>query len=960
MQTLLWSALGLGLSLAVIDGLSNSGHSVVRAQPPEQQSRLSYPIDQPTLPPEEAMALRGTRRLDHAEEIDGIGGNPEAIIDQKQYDEIVDYLASQIAATPAKRDKIWRPSFSSTASYDASVSEHRKHLRNLLGLILPTTQQAEIKVLHEGGDVRVEQVLIPIGTGFHAQALLFLPRSSGRKAAVIALPPADQSAEDFAGITESGTPAKWLTALLQRDVAVAVPEMEERLIDHPLCHQAGEHDRRRLLWRLGFLVGRTLVGLDVQQVMATADYLSSTPGIDAKRIAVLGDDQGGMTALYAAAVDERLAGAAVVDYFQQREGSWKEPVDRVIYGQLNEFGDAEVAALIAPRPLSILTSSGGSIPLLSVHTELDRAVRFYKGLGIATKLVAREETSDAAEVGAEQAAAMLGPVQPEPTPSLEIRISKEQVEQARNAHFEEVFQYLHGLCMASDEIRENYWKLASTPPSDRPKKIAKLRSELANLEGVIPTENVPLNPRTLLIAETDKILVYDVLVDVVSGMEAYGRLVVPRSVSGRIDQKLPAMICQHGLSGHPIYISGVGTHLEKNDLFYNRFGERLAERGYVVFAPYLTSPGKPQTKEEPAKIHGYDLINVVTREAACLGMMRIGIDLAKLHRIVDFLQSLPFVDGDRIGYYGLSYGGHAGLWMPPLEPRIKFTLVSGYFTDWRSTELGEPPPGYWHDPDEDVYNWNALNRFTHPELIAAMWPRPAGIEYGLFDPTAPEVRHKRAEAQLNEIVRAWGWEDKIMDDHFIGPHTIHGIGTFSFIDRWLRPERPAGRDYSANCCDDAYCYKEVSPGLHGYVQSSNATPPYVTQLLDSDHATLIWGRFYVASASPEVTGMALKMSRTGHPGNLLVRLGSHEGASDIGEARVRSEDVYTNYDLWYGAKLPAPHRLDPTKLYWFEITAETGRAPQDCYTVYGPRPLGGKDYPQNFGLSFRMLTRAGK
>ena len=37
--------------------------------------------------------------------------------------------------------------------------------------------------------------------------------------------------------------------------------------------------------------------------------------------------------------------------FEQRENCWQEPVDRVLNGQLNEFGDAEVAALIAPRPL---------------------------------------------------------------------------------------------------------------------------------------------------------------------------------------------------------------------------------------------------------------------------------------------------------------------------------------------------------------------------------------------------------------------------------------------------------------------------------------------------------------------------------------------------------------------------------------------------------------------------------
>jgi len=48
--------------------------------------------------------------------------------------------------------------------------------------------------------------------------------------------------------------------------------------------------------------------------------------------------------------------------------------------------------------------------------------------------------------------------------------------------------------------------------------------------------------------------------------------------------------------------------------------------------------------------------------------MRTGIELAKLHRVVDFHQSLPFVDPQRIGYYELSYGGYSAIWMPPSSP----------------------------------------------------------------------------------------------------------------------------------------------------------------------------------------------------------------------------------------------------------------------------------------------------
>ena len=99
-----------------------------------------------------------------------------------------------------------------------------------------------------------------------------------------------------------------------------------------------------------------------------------------------------MTALYAGALDEHFAAVASLDYFQQRENCWQDPVDQVLYGQLNEFGDAEVAALIAPRPLLVGTSRRVErFPSLASARNSARAQRFYKGLKAEDKLVALEE-----------------------------------------------------------------------------------------------------------------------------------------------------------------------------------------------------------------------------------------------------------------------------------------------------------------------------------------------------------------------------------------------------------------------------------------------------------------------------------------------------------------------------------------------------------------------------------------
>ena len=71
--------------------------------------------------------------------------------------------------------------------------------------------------------------------------------------------------------------------------------------------------------------------------------------------------RGRLIALYSAAVDTRIDAAVVSGYFQSREAVWKEPIYRNVWALLHEFGDAEIASLIAPRTLIVEASQGVEI-----------------------------------------------------------------------------------------------------------------------------------------------------------------------------------------------------------------------------------------------------------------------------------------------------------------------------------------------------------------------------------------------------------------------------------------------------------------------------------------------------------------------------------------------------------------------------------------------------------------------
>ena len=73
---------------------------------------------------------------------------------------------------------------------------------------------------------------------------------------------------------------------------------------------------------------------------------------------VFGYGEGGLIALYAAALDPRIEAVCVSGVFGDRSDVWRQPVDRNVFGLLEQFGDAEVAALIAPRKLVVEASKG--------------------------------------------------------------------------------------------------------------------------------------------------------------------------------------------------------------------------------------------------------------------------------------------------------------------------------------------------------------------------------------------------------------------------------------------------------------------------------------------------------------------------------------------------------------------------------------------------------------------------
>ncbi len=117
---------------------------------------------------------------------------------------------------------------------------------------------------------------------------------------------------------------------------------------------------QEFLYRSAFELGRHVLGYQVHEALAAIDALSSSSGpttsstsststSKALPVIVIGWGEGGWVALHAAAVSSSVDAVCVSGHFQSRQQVWQEPIHRNVQGLLSKFGDAELAAMIAPR-----------------------------------------------------------------------------------------------------------------------------------------------------------------------------------------------------------------------------------------------------------------------------------------------------------------------------------------------------------------------------------------------------------------------------------------------------------------------------------------------------------------------------------------------------------------------------------------------------------------------------------
>src|SRR5579859_5075784 len=279
------------------------------------------------------------------------------------------YLDRATVASIESREQFWKRDYGSAELYNQSVAPNRDHLRTIIGSVdqrIPATgirleaTTPEAPAIGSGSGYKVYRVRWPVFEGVDGDGILLEPESRP-VARIVAIPDADWTPEMLAGM-EPGVDAaaQYARRLAENGCEVLVPALIDRADTWsgiPGIRMTNQ-PHREWIYRMAYEVGRHIIGYEVQKVLAAVDWFTKRNEARSLPIGVAGYGEGGLIALYSAALDPRVEATLVSGYFQVRTELWKEPIYRDLWGLLREFGDAELASLIAPRALVVEAARG--------------------------------------------------------------------------------------------------------------------------------------------------------------------------------------------------------------------------------------------------------------------------------------------------------------------------------------------------------------------------------------------------------------------------------------------------------------------------------------------------------------------------------------------------------------------------------------------------------------------------
>jgi cephalosporin-C deacetylase-like acetyl esterase len=303
------------------------------------------------------------------------------------------------------------------------------------------------------------------------------------------------------------------------------------------------------------------------------------------------------------------------------------------------------------------------------------------------------------------------------------------------------------------------------------------RKTLQTLVGNFPNPRVALNAQILEKKDFETYTREKIIFQSRKNLSVVGYLLLPRKFS----RPGPAVICLPGHGRGCDDIVGIEVNGKQRSVksgYQMDFAVQTVERGFAALA--IEPLGFGHRRDAAARKKGPEQSSCqpIAGAALLLGQTMVGWRVWDVMRAIDYLQTRPEIDGQRIATMGISGGGTVSLFSAALDQRIKVSVVSGYFNTFRDSIMSIS-----HCMDN--YVPGILNYVEMYDIAGLVAPRALFIESGTKDNIFPIEASKHAFHEAQRIYEAFAVPEKISQEIFSGEHMFHGTGAFAFLQTQL-------------------------------------------------------------------------------------------------------------------------------------------------------------------------------
>jgi len=311
-----------------------------------------------------------------------------------------------------------------------------------------------------------------------------------------------------------------------------------------------------------------------------------------------------------------------------------------------------------------------------------------------------------------------------------------------------------------------------------------LRDQVIRLLGDFPRK-VDLEPETsesVPIEGGCRRLLVSYYVEEGERVPAY--LLVPR----KGEEKMPGIVAIHQHAGQFYLGKSEPAGLSANRMYH--YGLDLCHRGYVVLCPDLLcfEDRRPKeferregTKPDEGWYERFKAMRLLLKGSSLQTKY-----LSDLTRAIDFLETIDYVDADRIGTIGHSMGGQEATWLTWYDKRVKvgvsscgISLISTILRDSINHNMAMYVPGLLKVADMD-------------DLVCGMAPRAFFMANGEKDRIFPLDGVRKIAQRAKDHYRQLGAEEKFECVTFPAGHSFPDEvkeKAYAFMDKWLKEGR---------------------------------------------------------------------------------------------------------------------------------------------------------------------------